>query len=518
MPDPVIAQARGRRGGRLQVRMARYIAFAVVVTLIAGTASTIVYRHIALRGALEDSARRFAALVGVPLTQIADMYGGTEIGPPVDAMVARLFELNGNVERLDLVNANGRMIFSATRNRITVPPRDEPWPLANSLIASGSGAGSAVEAERVREGGRSKYRVVVPRHQVGEPFAYSLVATFSYSNLNRQLRQSVIFAAFALVLGLIITERVSVALARGITRNLELLQNGVRRLRAGHLDERVELDSGDEIEELADAFNEMTAELELTIDRLRSANFELHTLDQMKADLVANVSHELRTPLTALKGYLELLDAGSLGGLSDEACRAVSVCRRNADRLALRVEDLVQMSQMEKTWPELWSEQPVNLATIIDNVVDTFEMRIRDKDLAVGIDAPPDLPFVTGNVERIERLVLNLIDNAVKFTPDGGAVTVIAEECDHDHREGVLLRVVDNGIGIPESELVRVFDRFHQVDPSIRRRFGGMGLGLSLVQRIVDSHRGVVWAESGSDGGSVFSVWLPCRPREGSDD
>ncbi|HSN55457.1 MAG TPA: HAMP domain-containing protein, partial [Candidatus Sulfomarinibacteraceae bacterium] len=281
--------------GRLRARMARYIAFAVVVTLVAGMTTTILYRHLSMRAALEDSARRFAALAGVPLIQLADMRSGAAGGRQLETMVARLFEVNQDVDRLDVVSRNGRVALTATRDRLITG--DESRRLPESSVLLGEGIGPAVTARRVRIGGRTVYQVVVPSRQVGEPSAFSLVATFSYRNLNRQLQQAVLFAGLALVLGLLITRRVSTALARGITRNLEVLHQGVHRLRSGLLEDRVDLHSGDEIEELADAFNDMAAELGRTISRLRAANLELHTLDQMKADLVANVSHELRTPL-----------------------------------------------------------------------------------------------------------------------------------------------------------------------------------------------------------------------------
>ena len=127
------------------------------------------------------------------------------------------------------------------------------------------------------------------------------------------------------------------------------------------------------------------------------------------------------------------------------------------------------------------------------------------------IEVQPDLHTVEANPEQIERVFLNLLDNAVKFTPHGGTVLATAEACNHEEREGVLVRIQDSGVGIPHSELVRIFDRFYQVDPSSRRRFGGMGLGLSLVRSIVEAHRGSVWAESEEGVGSTFFVWLPNR-------
>ena len=492
--------------------MARHIAFAVVVSLVVGTSGLVFYRYHSSRQALEASARHFAALVSVPLAQVADMYGEPGLRDPLMTRVAPLLLLNQDVEKLEVFREGGSLAFSASHEEIMVWPIGSSGPSAVDLGLLGEPKPRVGDAERVRIDGRKIYRVVIPGDEGGQSYALSLVATFNYDRVHQQLRRGLLMMIFALALGLVVTERVATFLAKSITRNLADLQTGVRRIRAGRLDERVDIQSGDEIEELAVAFNDMTEDLQQTIGRLRQANLELQALDQVKVDLVANVSHELRTPLTALKGFLELLDEGELGELSDEANRAVGVCRRNVDRLALRVEDLVQLSQLEKAWPEDLAAKPVDLVQLISMVSEIYEARIRSKGLLFSFEASSDLPEISGNVEQIERVLLNLLDNAVKFTPDGGTVVITAEECDHEGREGLLVRVVDSGIGIPANELVRVFDRFHQVDQSIRRRFGGMGLGLSLVHHIVESHGGVVWVESESGAGATFFVWFPRRP------
>lgn len=494
--------------------MARYIAFAVVVSLVAGTSGIVFYRYHSTRQALEASARHFAALVSVPLAQAADMYGEPGLRDPLVTRVAPLLQLNEDVEKLDIYRRGGLLAFSATRDEVRVWPRDHAGPSIEELEPVAIFDPRFDHAESVRIDGQNFYRVIIPGDEEGQSFALTLVATFNYERVNRQLRRGLLLMVVALVLGLVVADRVSIALSRGITKNLADLQTGVRRIRAGRLDERVDIRSGDEIEELASAFNEMTGDLQQSIGRLRQANVELQALDQLKVDLVANVSHELRTPLTALKGFLELLDEGELGQLADEAHRAVGVCRRNVDRLALRVEDLVQLSQMEKVWPDDPETQSVDLIKLISMVTEVYEARLRAKNLVFTFEPSRVVPRVLGNPEQLERVILNLMDNAVKFTPDGGTVFLGVEECDHEGRTGVLIRVVDSGIGIPEGELVRVFDRFHQVDRSIRRRFGGMGLGLSLVHHIVESHRGIAWVESEVGKGSSFFVWLPCRSEE----
>jgi signal transduction histidine kinase len=462
-----------------------------------------------MRRTLENWAEDFAALVSVPLVQVSIMYGSSELDETIRSWVVQLLDLNQDIEKLEIVLPNGGLVFIASREMVDVWPLDAPAPGITDpelleVLEKGEGG-----AERIRVDGRSVYRVVVPGEEEDRSYTLSLVATCSYHRVEQQLNRGVLFLGLALILGLVLAERVSAALARGIARDIEELHEGVRMIRAGRLDVRVRIRSEDEIQELAEAFNDMTEDFQQSISRLRQVNQELQVLDQVKVDLVANVSHELRTPLTALKGFLELLDEGELGELGPEAHRAVTVCRKNVDRLALRVEDLVQLSQMEKPWPIEPQMESIDLARLVSMIVEIQEVPIRSKDLALAFEAPDGLPEIVGNVEQIERVVINLLDNAVKFTPRGGSVRVELEECDHEGRKGVLIRVVDSGIGIPPSELVRVFDRFHQVDPSIRRRFGGMGLGLALVHHIVESHRGVVWAESEPGQGAAFFVWLP---------
>ncbi|MGD8441313.1 MAG: HAMP domain-containing sensor histidine kinase [Holophagae bacterium] len=490
--------------------MARAIAFAVVVSLVISTSTVVLYRYFTMRESLEVEARYFCSLVHVPLVQISLMYDSVGINDIIEARVDRLLHLNSDVREVQIIRGNGSVAFSATRDRVRLWPFGVTAPSVDDLALREPLPERSPIGERVRVNGRSVYRVVVPSERPHEPWSMSLVATFGYDQVNRQLWRGLALSAIALAVGLLVTHQVSRALARGITRNLDDLHAGVRRIRAGRLEDRVDIHSDDEIEELASAFNEMTDELQQTIGRLRSANRELQTIDETKSNLLANVSHELRTPLTALKGFLELLEDGELGRLGDRAARAVSVCRRNVDRLALRVEDLVQLSHVETPWPASTMTGPVAVDAIIRLAVEIFEPRFRAKSHRVEVDVSSELPRVEGNSEQLERVVLNLVDNAIKFTPDGGSIRISAEECDHDGRAGVLMRIVDTGIGIPVGEEVRIFDRFHQVDPSIRRRFGGMGLGLALVHHTVEAHSGVVWVESEEGEGSSFFVWLPC--------
>lgn len=519
MPPPdemSSSSAIGFRAHRsLQTRVARHIAFAVVVSLVASALALTWVRQISIRRAMEESARTYASLITLQVVDAARMFQTT--GRHIlRQRLDRFLSMNPDVIRLEVVDVDGLIIMRADRSGVETFAEDDAMPVVDAeLLDAVRGLETVATRIGTPDDGRT-YRVVAPAVEEWGRHSYSLVAVFSYRGLDRQITHSLWLVLAMLLIGLVLANRVSVVLARTITRNVGRLQEGVQRIQEGHLDERVEVDSGDEIQELAEAFNTMADKLLQTIERLREANRELEKLDQAKVDLVANVSHELKTPLTALRGYLELLAQGDLGELGASAERAVEVCQRNVRRLSLRIEELVQLSQLEKRGFDQLTMEMVRIDQLLHSAVETLEPRFSDRGVVCTLNLATDLPMIWGSPEQIERIFLNLLDNASKFTSEGGFVRVAAEPFVRDRKEGVLVRVADTGVGIPANELLRIFDRFYQVDPSARRRYGGMGLGLSLVRAIIEAHRGRVWVESEVDRGSTFFVWLPSRSVEES--
>jgi signal transduction histidine kinase len=503
-----------RRRILLQTRIARHITFTVVVSLVISALVLVVFRHQFVRRNMERSARTYASLISEPLTHLVQFLGSSGKGL-LDQQVAQLRMMNDDIERLEIVDVRGQVVLRAEGDSVVLFGDGVEAPVINDRELLRAISGLEPTARQVTEpDGSDAYQVVAPVVKQWGEHVYSLVGTFTYANVDRQLRSSLWLSALILAIGLVLAHRVSVMLAGGITLDLDRLRAGVTRIQEGRLEERVSINSRDEIEELANAFNLMADELVATIRQLREANRELETLDQTKADLVANVSHELKTPLTALRGYLELISDGGLGTVSEQATEAVMVCRKNVQRLSLRVEELVQLAHIDRFTALDAAREEIDLRPILDGVIDTIRPRIEGRGVKFVLQVQPDLTTLEANPEQIERVFLNLLDNAAKFTPEGGSIVIIAEASRHEDREGVLIRIQDSGVGIPATELVRIFDRFYQVDPSSRRRFGGMGLGLSLVRSIVEAHRGAVWAESEEGIGSTFFVWLPFKEVE----
>ncbi len=500
---------------RLQRRIAVSIAFAVLVTLMLSGAALVLSKRASLIRSMEESATTYTRLLSLPVARLAVLYR-TSGHEKLRQKMKELMELNPAVEGIQVVDVLGRVVLTADPEGVRPYPAGAAAPAIEDPVLLDEIRDLKVSARRIHSpDGARMFRVVAPAVEEWGRHTYSAVATFSYEGVNREILRTALATVAFLVVGLAIAYWSSIPLARGISQNLERLHHAVSRISGGHFSERVEIHSGDEIEDLARAFNAMAEELERTIGELQEAYRELLSLEQAKEDLIANVSHELKTPLTALKGYLELLGEGQLGQLGPEAKRAVEVCQRNLKRLAARIEEMMMVARAARGISDVQMER-VALGQLLNGVVETMLPRIEENGLFCTLNASQDVPAVFGSPEHLERVFTNLLDNAIKFTPAGGSIRISVAPETHRGEPGVLVRVANSGAGIPENELTRIFDRFYQVDPSASRRHGGMGLGLSLVRTIVESHGGRVWAESELGRGATFLVWLPERERTGS--
>lgn len=225
-------------------------------------------------------------------------------------------------------------------------------------------------------------------------------------------------------------------------------------------------------------------------------------VEAIKKDFVANVSHELRTPLASIKGYSETLLDGSVEDVTTRK-EFLRIIDRHATRMSRLIEDLLTLSKLESHQMTLESA-PVDVREIITSTVKGFEKQARDKGLKLTSSAPEDLPAVLGDRDRLEQVAVNLLDNAIKYTPPGGSVAVSAVKAG----SSVRVDVSDTGIGIPPEDLGRIFERFYRVDKARSRELGGTGLGLAIVKHIIQVHNGKLHVESVPGKGSTFSFAL----------
>ena len=230
---------------------------------------------------------------------------------------------------------------------------------------------------------------------------------------------------------------------------------------------------------------------------------ELRRLERVRRDFVANVSHELKTPLTAIQGFAETLLGGALEDRANNQ-RFVSIIRDHSIRLARLTDDLLMLSKIEAGKLE-FDFRPVALSEFVEPCLETARLRASSKGISLEVDTPPNFPLIRGDANRLREVLQNLLDNAVMYTPAGGHIRLNAVS-----RNGAaVLTVTDTGIGIPQADQEKIFERFYRVDAARSREAGGTGLGLAIAKHIVEAHGGRLWVESAVAQGSKFHFSIP---------
>jgi len=263
----------------------------------------------------------------------------------------------------------------------------------------------------------------------------------------------------------------------------------------------------EQILQLRTALQNANASLELRVKQrtseLEAAMIKLADMNRMKANIVANISHELRTPMTHIKGYLELIAALVLGPLTEDQDNAIKVMQKASNRLERLIEDLLLFSDSDRSEVAL-NLQPVDMHRLSQTLVNRVQVKTEEKHLQLRLVFDADLPKIKIDEEKISWAISQLLDNAIKFTPVNGHIEL---RC---LKEDGAVRVVvkDDGIGIPADRMEEIYEPFHQLDGSSTRRYGGTGLGLALVRKIIEAHGSSIRLRTEIDQGSEFEFLL----------
>ncbi|MGD8623709.1 MAG: ATP-binding protein [Anaerolineae bacterium] len=317
-----------------------------------------------------------------------------------------------------------------------------------------------------------------------------MMDTDLFTNFRRAVTEALVLAGLAAFVAAVV---LSLFVSRRVVLPVQEMQAASQRIADGHYQERVGLPGDpaqgdlDELGRLALSFNQMAARLEQT--------------ESMRRDLIGNVAHELRTPLASIQGYME----GLIDGVLPAEPATFQQVYREADRLQRLVRDLQELSRVEAGAAELHLV-PVPVARLVEATADRLGRQFEEKGVALAVEVPSDLPPVLADEDRIGQVLLNLVGNALQYTPAGGRVWVRAS------REGDAVRLVveDTGVGISAEHLPHIFERFYRVDKSRARAGGGSGIGLTIAKYLVEAHGGQMRGTSaGPDQGSTFSFTLP---------
>jgi len=310
-----------------------------------------------------------------------------------------------------------------------------------------------------------------------------------FENFRNGVTEALTVATAAAV---VVSVLLSLYISRRVVEPIQGMMRASRRIAAGRYDERVGLADGD-IEDMDEL-----GQLALSLDQMADT---LERTEIKRMELIGNVAHELRTPLASIKGYME--------GLIDDVLPADLVTfqqvYREADRLQRLVYDLQELSRVEAGAFEL-DVQPLSVRSVVAATIARLRPQFEEKKVSLEIELPESLPLIRVDEDRIGQVLLNLVGNALQYTPAGGVVRVQAH---HDGRS-VRLTMIDTGIGIAPEHLRHVFERFYRVDDSRSRVGGGSGIGLTIAKHLVEAHGGEIRvASDGSGKGSEFSFTVP---------
>ncbi|MCC3498457.1 MAG: response regulator [Microcoleus sp. PH2017_15_JOR_U_A] len=326
-----------------------------------------------------------------------------------------------------------------------------------------------------------------------------------------------------------------VAFARSLTNPLKSLTSAATQMTSGILETRVNIASSNELGKLANAFNSMAGQLEVSFTKLEHQNAQLQRLDKLKDEFLANTSHELRTPLNGIIGLTESLIDGATGQLPALTISNLEIIASSGRRLSNLINDILDFSKLRHKNIEL-QIKPVGIREIVDIVVTLSQPLIGTKNLQLINSVTPDIPLVDADENRVQQILYNLIGNAIKFT-DNGTVEISANAIGLESpqlakkessvtsqllslivRSKLQITVSDTGIGIAEDKLERIFESFEQADGSTAREHGGTGLGLAVTKQLVELHGGEIQVSSELGVGSQFTFSLPISKNQYLDD
>lgn len=312
-------------------------------------------------------------------------------------------------------------------------------------------------------------------------------------DLNKQLITLVIQAV---LIGFAMSAVLSLILSKTLLQPILGMTKAAEAMAGGDFSRKIAVESNDEIGILADTFNNMASRLESTLEEIKKS-------EALRREFVANVSHELRTPLTSIKSYAETLtDFQDIP--KEMEIDFLHVILNESDRMTKIVQDLLDLSRFDAGRSKFTFEK-FSLEKSVRDVYDAIALDAKKRGHDVNLELEWKLPQIRGDQARVEQVLINILTNAVKYTPDGGKIDISSGTAGGN----AWVKISDTGIGIPEDDLPRVFDRFYRVDKARSRESGGTGLGLSIAKEIIEMHGGCIFIDSTPGQGTTVTVVLP---------
>ncbi|MEO1053214.1 MAG: HAMP domain-containing sensor histidine kinase [Bacteroidota bacterium] len=469
----------------------------LLVLLIVGFTYVFITYNLAEVHFQQKNQRLNASLADHIISEVKPFLNGEIKEDAADEIMHHMMAINPSIE-VYILDPNGKILnYVAPYKRVKLDSVNLA-PVEKFIENEGE---IYVVGDDPRNPGVQKVFSAAPVEENGEKigYVYTVLASEEYDSVSEYLRASYMLRLGSryMVITLIAALVVGILIIWLITKNLRKIIDTVRRFQGGDMKARIPLKAGNELNGLGIAFNEMADTIVGNIENLKS-------MENLRRELVGNVSHDLRTPLAVIHGYIETLMMKKDSISQEEQEKYLKTIMESTERLKTLVNELFELSKLEakQITP---NKEPFFINELIQDIAQKYQIIARKKEIVVKADIKEDIPLVHADVGLIERVMQNLIDNAIKYTPKGGMIIIETDDRD----QNVEIKVSDTGPGIPAEQIPFIFDRYHIGDKRISLDKNSTGLGLAIVKKILEIHDATINLKSKLNQGTSFSFQLP---------
>lgn len=499
----------------LKMRNAILFSSLIAIILLLNAVLHIYIKYRQFENDIEQRAMTFAKLAVKPVCDGYATYYHADY-TKFRELMGSLMTSEPDLTRIRLLNVDGVILFDSNDllDSNFVPKPEEVLRSTKDPYFIMAVKKLEISQRNIEDADGNENLEIISPYEEEDRHRLSVIMGFSYYALYPQIKMMIYQVGGLTLLSLLITSLLAWIVTSRITKPLDRLTERAKGM-IGSFEEKEIPRSENEIQLLTNTFNLMTSRIQETIHQLEENNLklaglneELKELDRLKSDLLANVSHELRTPLTSIKGYTEYILDGKLGPVSQKQQKGLVVMERNLERLSKLISALIDYSLMDAARMPIVIK-PFALQPLCRQISVNLGSELEKKNLQFDTRIHDEMPLLVGDKDKIYQVLENLTMNAMKFTENGGSIVLSAVPHEEEGQLWVRIDVTDTGIGIPQTALPRIFDRFYQVDTTSKRKYGGMGLGLAITKSIIDAHKGKIRVQSAVGQGTTFTVILP---------
>ncbi|WP_020571098.1 sensor histidine kinase [Neolewinella persica] len=472
----------------------------LALLLVVGTAYVVVTSYISEDYIAEVNQQLYGGIAEHTVSEVKPLVNGQVDTSQIQEIMHSMMVINPSVE-VYLLEPNGDIItYVAPYKRVQLE-RVDLRPV-KAFIAADPADRPLIKGDDPRHPEKSNiFSAAEIRNSTGklEGYAYIILSGEEQASVTGPLASSYMLklGKNLFFLSLLVAFLMSLLAIRYLTRNLRRIETAVQRFQEGDYEARIDTDNRGEFAVVSNTFNAMASRINANINEMKS-------LDQLRRELIANISHDLRTPLAIIQGFVETLIMKNDTMPPPDRERHLTTIFNSSERLSSLISQLFEYSKLEAKQIEPQKEA-FSVGELVQDIAQKFSVLAKDKNIAIEVERPADLPRIFADLGLVERVLQNLMDNALKFTPVGGKVTISMAA----DRHNVKISVVDTGPGIPEADLPFLFDRYRKGARTSSGKNVGAGLGLAIVKKILELHDQSIEIKSRVKEGTSFIFELP---------